>query len=562
MTKIVQKKVSQQTQPKKSQKAVDKLPVSLSSKQEQRSNPSKKSVNPTGFGQQRFSNPPKSKVILNEKGNIIDDILSTGQSVAKTVSSLGSGNPLGLLEVPNSIMKVIDTTKNIIRNVSTTDQKEKVILSNQSEIKSQGDQVLLNKLKTTMPVITTTQLPTSYSTEYSQPPLEITEYSAGNRKIQRVRGTYALATCVDDNNSLSTRWNYSFRLTPTSPGVFGSRVNAIADKFQMWRIKSVTASWIPTQGTDYVGNYYLVFMDGTDIANHYAASITFQDISQREHAQPGSVKQGSNLTYKPVDNNWFYCSNWASSDMKFYSPASFGTLVYNYVPTVTANRVGYVLLTFDLEFTSASEAAWSFQSTMKRMFHSVWLSSCKLNLAHDVWLSAAWSLISELAQGLKKLNLLQDKDLRSLSGCCNQEFLDVRQKLNKVKDTLEDRPDYEKLIKVNPIGRSSSLFLEELIRENASIRTIMKKQELDDPLLVFGTDSFQQLLVLMIMYFRGSIILENSYDFFLKVLRDSLKSSWKEYHPYQLKLPDPETSDDDILSTNSDSELEIIELSD
>lgn len=308
----------------------------------------------------------------NEK-NIISDVLSTGAQIGKNIVDIASDPALGLLEVPSTIMKVVDTTSNIVRNVSKSDAKEKIVLQDKATLNDQANSIVFNKLKEQMPVITTTQIPSSYSTEINQAPLTVTERVSNGRKITNVSGSYALAPSYDDL-TVGYKWNYSLRLTPVDPNCFGPRVESIASTFQMYRINSVTANWIPTIGTDYNGNVLLNFMDGTDTSDQYGSSIDYQTASQRDHIQPSSAKLGTSLTVKGK-GDWLYVYNSVSGDPKFFTSLTFGNLTHLYVAPSSPTRMGYVMLTFDIDFMSASDASYSFFSVLSRKTHGHWVSS-------------------------------------------------------------------------------------------------------------------------------------------------------------------------------------------
>jgi hypothetical protein len=143
---------------------------------------------------------PKSSGI--RPSGIIDDVISTGMSVGKVLSSVAEGNPAGLLEIPNTVMKVIDTSKNIVRSIQSSDAKEKVVLEDKKDIKSVQDTVILDKLSSVMPVVTTTQLPTSYSTEVSIPEITITRSMSNGKEIDVVRGSYLCAAIAVTGEAL------------------------------------------------------------------------------------------------------------------------------------------------------------------------------------------------------------------------------------------------------------------------------------------------------------------------------------------------------------------------
>lgn len=346
---------------------------------------------------QKVDNSKKNLVLKSSTqdrlapSGIIDDVLSTGKSIAKTVSTLAEGNPMGLLEIPNSIMKVIDTTKNIIRNVSETDAKAKVILPDKTDITSVQDTVLMEKLSEGMPVVTTTQLPSSYAVEHSMPTLRTYEtvYPDGRKGI-RVVGSYSLPTAANTTAS-NTFIAYDNVLNPSSAPFFGSRLSTLSDLFQMYKFNNLTAQWIPTVGTDYPGNMIYCFSDGTDVAGQWAPGTTYQQVSQRDCIQPASVKQGSNLTVKGK-GDWLYVYDTASDGLaKFYASQVFGCCFYNVaVATSPVTQLGHFFITFDLEFKSNMETSFSYNNLMRRSFFSQWVTKPKYSYIE--WIKMMWNI--------------------------------------------------------------------------------------------------------------------------------------------------------------------------
>lgn len=498
-------------------------------------------TSPATLGRRPLSSQKHQTDNVHSSG-IIDDVWSTGKSVASTVAGLAEGNPLSLLEIPNSVMKVIDTTKNIIRNVSQNDAKEKVVLPTHSDLNTVQDNILIDKLKKTMPVITTSQIPSSYATEYSQPPLVVTERTMPDgRKVTNVNGTFALPPCSDDG-IVDHLWNYKYRMTPVGGLVFGSRVEALSNTFQMWRLNSTTATFIPTQGTDFVGNYTMNFMEGTDIAAHYDTSVGYQDASQREFTQPGTLKQGSTLTYKGK-GDWLYIFNNLSEPLKFFTSTTFGVLTYNYAPpAIGANKVGYVLFSFDLDFMSQSENPLSFNNHMLRMFKGVWITSCRVDITFSQWCALAYHMLNCLSD--RNANFLQPRLIDNLLRLNSSNQKRKGREINShqalvyasgqlAEDPLQDDDD----------NHIVSIIRNELLD---SFPQIVREYQTREPLDIVGKDSVKLLSLCLQLYFHDSGL--DIVNFSL--LSGIAKRIYRRLHPYSkslLEIPDSDDDEDDKI---------------
>jgi len=333
---------------------------------------------------------------------IVDDLLSTGKSVAKTVSSLAEGNPLGLLEIPNSIMKVVDTTKNIIRNISESDATQKVILQDKGSLKSVGDTVVMEKLRENIPVVTTTQIPTSYAVEHTLPSLKTydTSYPDGRKGVRAI-GSCSLPSAGNTTGAQSFT-AYVTTLNPDDDSFFGSRCASQSELYQMYKINEITAHWIPTVGTDYPGNMIYSFADGTNSSNQWAGGITYRDVSQRDCKQPATVKLGSNLTVKGK-GDWLYVDDNGTGDPKFFASMTFGTIFYNVAPvTSPVTLLGHFFVTFDIEFKGNMEFPYSYNAMMRRSFLTQWKKSPQYT--YDKWICYMWNIAKKMAQSIGGLS--------------------------------------------------------------------------------------------------------------------------------------------------------------
>lgn len=491
-------------------------------------------------------NSGKSNPNLPTAG-IIDDVWSTGKSVAKTVSDIAEGNPMGLLEIPNSIVKVIDTTKNIIRNVSSSDAKEKVTVQNHTDLKTVQDTIVMDKLKKHVPVVTTTQIPSSYSTEYTQAPLQITERTLQNgRKITNVQGSFALPPCADDL-VVGQVWNYKLRLSPIGGLVFGPRVDSIANTFQMWKLNSVTAQFIPTQGTDFVGNYTMNFMEGADYPAHYNSAVDYQDVSQRECIQPGTLKTGTSLTYRGK-GDWLFCSNYNGESARFFVSTTFGVLTYNYSlpPGPAANKVGFVFLTFDIDFMAQAESPYNFSSQMERILFGVYLNTCGYDIKFTQWLALVYHTFFDIVEHpdeMTKLLAYVQED----SAC----WTNVKAIMGK---------DYSELCAALKICHAFSDDLD----KNRMVRVLRqcgfpleKEKGTPDQVIHLSRASISVIVIVMTLYFRGSVVSDLIGDI-NEVIAMTAKRAYRARIPMKKHLLEIDDSEED---EEEDPDLEIVEKS-
>lgn len=357
---------------------------------------------------------PEIQKLINEPmaSSIIDDVISTGMSVAKTATDLIEGNPQAIVDIPNTIMKVIDTTSNIIRNVKNSDATEKVVLKDKVDVSNHKDTVVIEKLRDSMPVITMTQIPTAYSTEYRQNPLVFRSLGQFNgRDVIEFNGSYALLPVLRGSDGHET-WSNAMRLTPSNPACFGTALFTHLELFQMYKIIDVTDHYIPICGTDTHGTVILNFNDGTDIGNHFHSDKTYQDVSQREHVMCTSSKMSTNLTIKGK-GDWLYISASEPGDsLKFFISMTAGQMCALYEPTQTT-RHGYIQRTFKIQAMSRMESGYSFKERFSKFLQSQWISHCMNSINYSQFLAILYHylgfLLLEDSESHLRANLPEEK---------------------------------------------------------------------------------------------------------------------------------------------------------
>jgi hypothetical protein len=146
-------------------------------------------------------------------------------------------------------------------------------------------------------------------------------YSDG-RKGMRAQGSYALNSAAN-TTATSSFVGYDNVLTPLQVAVFGARLTALSELYQLYKINNITLQWVPTIGTDYPGNVLANISDGVDVASQWFPGITYQEVSQRDKVQPASVKQGFNISAKGK-GDWLYINNTVGSRSQILRKHDYG----------------------------------------------------------------------------------------------------------------------------------------------------------------------------------------------------------------------------------------------
>lgn len=359
----------------------------------------------TGLKPRSLSTPTRVKTSGGlQPSGIVEDLYDTGKTIAKNVATLAEGNPMGLLEIPNTILKVVDTSKNVIRNLQGSDVKNPVVVPDKQEVATKNDELVVQKLKDNMPVMTTTQIPGQYSYEMSAPPLtQSSSFDASiNRQVHRYSGAYNTGTLA---GSYSTpTWIRAARITPADATLFGPRMRTIAGTYQLWRLNSITLHYVPNVGTDYVGSIMLNINEGTDIVNQFVnGSDAPKDVSQREHWNSGPARTPLQLTVKGRGDWKYLYSSAGSEDLKWFSSMTAGAMMYDCVTGAPSPGQLYVL--FDVEFCSAMEDLYSFSSQLRHSFLSNWVARSPTH-DFDLYLKA----IRYFANNLELVKDINDSD--------------------------------------------------------------------------------------------------------------------------------------------------------
>lgn len=326
-------------------------------------------------------------------GSRLSEIIDTGISIGKTVTGLVAGDPTSLTQIPNTLLKVVDTAKNVIRDINKSDATQKVIAQPGIDLKESGNQIILDKLKDVQPVLTVTQLPSSNGIEVSLPTLRsVVAKTPDNQGFytETVYGSFAGANVVSSPTFVGY-WAQNGRVLPRDINRFGTRVaNHYSQIYQQYRLKRLTVQWVPRIGYNYKGNLAFNFMLGIDVEG-VSDPVGYQQISERSLKEIKSVNSPFSLTFRG-DNEWRFTGlpdSGSLDSMRSFVECTFGIYVWNC--ETAAEALGFPVFDFELEFRSNSEAPWSVQSKISQIVSNAYIKSCP-SIEYRSYLKGLWYL--------------------------------------------------------------------------------------------------------------------------------------------------------------------------
>jgi len=320
----------------------------------------------------KITSKPSSKVRTSGIGDVnFGQIISTASDVISEGVGLLSGNPGALLNLPNTILKVVDTTKSAVSSLRQ-DNAPKVVIQ-KDDISKLQNQKIINELALNVPIVNTSSLPSSTGNQISLPPLRQEEYMSHGRKILRISGA-AIIGVVGFGASNAMYKAFNELLTPISSASFGIACSTICQVYQKWRCPQVSWQYIPIIGNDIPGSVHLTCLDGTNAST----TPTVDDLSIREHYSPGSAKDSIQLHVKNGPE-WYWLTNPASPNdepLKFYAHQRLEIFMENNnTATGWPSAAGQVLASFVVEFTSMAEYSYSLASRVQSDLCAMWVSS-------------------------------------------------------------------------------------------------------------------------------------------------------------------------------------------
>lgn len=390
--------------------------------------------------------PRPSGIADIDFGKIVDtvkDVVTTGTRVI-------AGDPTSLLTVPNTILKVVDTAQSTVKALSK-DNAPKVVVD-RVDVGHLQNQKVIERLKQSVPVINTTNVPSVYSSEIDLPPLKTSERFINGQKVFNVTGTSMIsgAMIFAATDPLMFYKTYSALINPVDAIFFGPRVQQIASQFQKWRLNQIVANYIPTVGTQISGQVHLTFTNGTTPTD-VASSKT--DIAQREHYKPASVFNQCQLGMRGTES-FLWCSRISepTEQIKFFAQQQFEVWCDGNNRITWDKPFGNILLTFDIDFMHAMEYPYSFFSSQERRLQGHWISNY---------------IMLQYTDHMKFLRFLTNK---MISEICNEDLF----KLGNVQiEQLLDRPYTS--FKISCIRQKLRSYFNKLI-ENNLVNTVKETQ--------------------------------------------------------------------------------------
>jgi hypothetical protein len=297
----------------------------------------------------RRANPISRKNIGKTKRlGLLEDTISTGLSVADTIVSTFE-NPIdGLLnKAPNSILKVADMASKVVTSLQP----------NRSNIQITGPVVegskedkFIQRLKEDIPIVQVSQIPSSFSADYTPAPLTIKDAMFNKTPCIRVNGS----VIIEQVSMGTVPGLVNNRRGFLNPGVanLGTLLSNLCGQYQRHLWLNTALFYIPQCPTTYNGNVCITWQNSPNVT--YTPTTNITELSQRSQFIQGHVNKGLTLPLKG-DHKQLY--NWFSgvtSDLKFYSDWSYEWYTIGSAFT-TSTPVGFMGMTFDLLLMSRIE---------------------------------------------------------------------------------------------------------------------------------------------------------------------------------------------------------------
>lgn len=293
--------------------------------------------------------------------NIVDTIsqvINTGLNVVDVIDDVATGNlPRLIQDVPKTIESVVETTQQLVNNVGNIQPEVKKEIETQMNVKPN----IINKLTDVVPIITTTQIPSSYASQFQNAPNTLSTKVIGFRGSKsaiEVSGSSFVINGAYHATSSTTLQNVyvnAFFVTGGGPFpvMFGTRVSTMASLYQFFYIEKVDIYYVPNQPTSQPGTFYIVALDGGQNAS--AFSPTIAQLSQIERFTAISGYTGGSFTYAPFDPyGRYYCSQETpGTDIRWYSPGTLSIFSIGNNQTSYSGLPGQFYCTFKIIFYGA-----------------------------------------------------------------------------------------------------------------------------------------------------------------------------------------------------------------
>jgi len=350
----------------------------------------------------------KTKVIKsnedpNSEGIVdtISDLLSTGKSVVDLVSDISSGNLVRVLEdAPKTIAKVVETGQHIFNTETTVSETVKDEISKQLDTKPTTKDSILEA----MPVITTTQIPSSFASLFQNAPTTMyTEQVGfrGSKSAIRVSGSNQFSSGQYHPTSSSTLYtSYYSSLYATGNPIFGSRLAAMAALYQFFYIEGFDVFYVPNQPTSQPGTFYITFHDG---ATQIFPTPSVSQISQNERFDAISAYTSGSIKWTTFDPyGRYYTTDVATGvDQRWYSPGQIG--IYSLGNNVTnyPGLPGQFYVTYRIILYGAMFSALDYNDRFHKVLFESFLSQFLFYERHNyidllaTIVTSTWQLLED-----------------------------------------------------------------------------------------------------------------------------------------------------------------------
>jgi len=275
---------------------------------------------------------------------LIDDAFKIGKVGLDVVTTATKilNEPLDLetytKAIPDTIMKVVNTVNEIVDG----QPKSKVILS--GPVKGQQNQ-FLDLIAKEAPVFNTTSAPAGFGSEFSKPDTKIynTGSTVNGMQISRIINTVNLSAVSFPATNVPGVATSQYRTALFAWGNFGSRVDNFVKLFDRFKIVKLTYTYVPSTGTDTKGSVHMAFRRAPK--DFTAAGLsTITDLSQLERYSENVPWKGCSMDI-PVENEFLYTGDVASTDVKWYANGFFCLSTSGNTNVIHPERLGNMYVT-------------------------------------------------------------------------------------------------------------------------------------------------------------------------------------------------------------------------
>lgn len=300
--------------------------------------------------------PQNHKPIIKPLG-LVEDVskaIDFGASVVDTVISTIENPVDGILnKLPNAVAKFADMTSGKSKTLDPTAQDNHISIKGPIYDGSKEEK-FISSLKQDLPVLATTQIPSSFSTEFSPPPVRSSTVKVGSETALKLSGSVViipLQTNAGDTVDLKRRFSLF-----VNPGYtyFGDVLSNTAKMFQQCQLVSMSATYITSSSSSEMGSTILTFQNSPNTT--YTPTTEVKDLSQRTHFTMGSVTKNITLPLQAVFPRRYVAFADYTSDPKFYGDWTVeGWTINTVAPTSGSKAHGFIAISYEWLFFSRIE---------------------------------------------------------------------------------------------------------------------------------------------------------------------------------------------------------------